>query len=644
MMNDMDSRIRKARLALILKTGRLRLWFFFPATSHYCYLSESGDYEREYNPAEFFQLFHRDDIERMNSIIYNICDGKQDGGKMTMRSRAEKEEDCRHYEVSISVVSRDEHGMPSSLMGIQHDVTKEYRRQEKARRLLMRYHTIFNSSLLDMLYYDKNGVLTDINERACKAFNVKSREQVLNGSFILQNNPFYNQISLGQMENSRTSSIVDFTYYQEDRYRLDEFGLKGKMYYESTINPIRNEEGELEGIYMSGRDISEMVESFHRQQEGVRKLQQGTESIKQYVANIDYALSVSHVQMVNYYPQAYTFEIVNRENHSSLRMSQLRCIRLATPRFRRTVNSVLNRMDHLTKNGIVQAIETEIRDKKGRQIWLLFNMVPMLDGEGRVERYFGMYRDITDMVETEQRLAVETKKAQETELLKQTFLTNMSYEIRTPLNNIVGYAGLFTGEHDEKDEPFFVDQIKRSTEELLLLVNDILYISRLDAKMEEYKKEEVDFALAFEGQCQMGMTAIKPDVQPLVNQSYNSLVVDIDMKHVSMIIQRLCAIACQSTTHGSITASYEYHSGELTIRIEDTGKGFRAEEMPHVFDHFSRNAEGEIIGSGLDLPIIQLLTQQMGGTIDIQSGYGKGTSVWVSIPCTATVIERKLRN
>lgn len=641
MTKDMDSKRQKARLALILKTGRLRLWFFYPATCHYCYLSETGDYEREYNPAEFCQQFHRDEIERLSSIIYDICDGKQVTAKMSLRSRAKNESDCRYYEVSISVASRDAQGTPTSLMGIQHDVTEEYRRKEKIRQLLVRYHTIFNSSLLSMLFYDKNGVLTDINERACKDFNVKSREQVLDGSFLLENNPFYSQIPLDKMENSLTGSIIDFNDYQEEKYRLEELKLSGKMYYESTINPIRNEQGELEGVYMAGRDVSEMVNSYHRQQEGVKLLQQATESIWQYINNIDYALSVSGVQLVNYYPKAYTFEILNRETHSNLHMSQLRCIRLATPRFRRTVNSVLNRMDHLTKHGISQAIETEIRDKKGRQIWLLFNMVPMLDDNGEVERYFGTYRDITDTVETEQQLAVETQKAQETELLKQTFLTNMSYEIRTPLNIILGYAGLFTGEHDEKDEPVFMEQIKHSTQELLRLVNDVLYLSRLEAHMEDYRKEIVDLAQTFDGQCQIGMTDIRPGVEVFINQPYNSLVVNIDMNHVSMIIHRLCALACQSTSDGSITAGCEYHRGELTIRIEDTGMGFTEEELSHLFEHFARDAKGDIIGSGLDWPIIQLLTQQMGGSIDVQSDYGKGTSVWVSLPCTASVLKRK---
>lgn len=642
MKQDVDNNKQKARLALIMKTSKLRLWFYDPTTRYFCYLSEEGDYEREYNPVDFALFFHRDDLDGMRQMIFDICEGKVDEAKVNVRSRATKESDCRYYEMSFSVMSRGDDGLPTLLMAIQHDVTEEYQRQQKINQLLVRYQTIFNTSLLDMLYYDKNGVLTDLNERAAKTFNVKSREQVLDGRFLLKNSLFFSHIPLNEMTNTLTSSIIDFSDFNLPEYRLEEFGLKGKMYYESTINPIRNEKGELEGVYMSGHDISEMVSSYHRLQNSLKQLQQGTESIKQYIANIDYALSVSGVQLVNYYPHSYTFELINRESKKSLRMSQLRCIRLATPRFRRTVNSALNRMDHLTKRGIVQSIEIEIRDKKGRQIWLLFNMVPMLNEKGEVDRYFGTYRDITDVVETEMQLGVETKKAQEMEVLKQAFLTNMSHEIRTPLNNIIGYAGLFTGDHDMADEPFFVDQIKSSTNELLLVVNDILYISRLEANMEEYKQEPVDFASAFEGYCHDGLMAIQPGVQSVIVQPFNKLVVNIDGKHLAKIIQRLCYYSCMMTVRGSITVSCEYHRGELIIRIDDTGNGFTEDVAPHIFDHnFARDENGRLVGSGLDLPIVQLMTKQMGGTIDIQSDFGKGTSVWVSIPCAASVIERK---
>ena len=640
----MDTMKQKARLALILKTSKLRLWFFHPATRHYFYLTDTGEYDREYNPAEFAQFFHRDDLDLMRKIIFDVCEGKQEKGKVMIRNRADNDADCRYYDMSISVAHRDANGEPSLIMTIQHDITEERRRQDKVNEMLIRYQTIFNSSLLDMLYYDKDGVLRDINERACTSFNVPSRDMALDGSFLLKNNPFYSQIAIDKMENSNTGSIIDFAKFQDPEYRVDELQLKGKMYYESTINPIRKDDGELEGIYMAGRDISEMVESFHRLQDGVRNLQHGTEHIRQYIANIDYALSVSSVQLVNYYPHSYTFEIINRSNNSKLHMSQLRCIRLATMRFRRTVNSLLNRMDHLTKRGITQAIEIEIRDKKGRQIWLLFHMVPMLNANGEVERYFGMFRDITDMVETEQRLAVETKKAQDTELLKQTFLTNMSYEIRTPLNNIVGYAGLFTTEHDEADEPFFLEQIKQSTGDLLVLVNDVLYISRLEADMEEYYYEKVDFATQFESICRGALSAINTEVTAEVIQPYRSLEVEIDLPHLQMIIERICKLSCALTTSGSIITNYEYHSGELTFHLEDTGTGIPPEVLPHIFDRFARNNQGLMVGSGLDLPITQLLAKQMGGTIDLQSDFRKGTSVWVSIPCKAYTIDKKRDN
>ena len=95
------------------------------------------------------------------------------------------------------------------------------------------------------------------------------------------------------------------------------------------------------------------------------------------------------------------------------------------------------------------------------------------------------------------------------------------------------------------------------------------------------------------------------------------------------------------TAHGTITTEIEYRHGELTFSIEDTGRGFTEEQIAQVSDHFSHNKDSMTVGSGLDMSIVQLLVKQMGGEIDIQSEYGKGTSVWVSIPCHASVIEKK---
>ena len=642
--NEANARRKEqnAHLALVLQAGRLRIWKYLPATRHYLFLSEEGTMEQRYNPIDFQQFFERDDFERLRTAIFDICEGKQNSAVLTLVSNAKDDAFLRHYEMTVSVDRRDSKGRVTSILGIQHDVTDEYRRLETVNQLLLRYHTVFSTSLVDMLYYDNKGVLQDINERACQAFGVPNREYVLNNKFLLKNNPFFADVSLEMIDNTRTSCIVDFGDYTDPVYHIDELGLADKkMYYESTINPIRDADGNLEGVYMAGRDITEMVVSYRRQKEGAEKLRKVNEDIRQYISNINYALRISDIRMVNYYPKSFTLEMSDNITQSQMKLSQLRCIRLATPRFRRTVSSVLNRMDHLSPYNIQVNIETEIRDKKGRQIWLLFNLVPMLDADGKVERYFGMCRNMTDMVETENRLAVETKKAQETELLKQSFLSNMSYEIRTPLNNVVGFAGLFNTPHDEADEPAFVEQIKTNSNNMLTLVNDVMLLSSLDANMVEYRKDDIDFAQIFASHCQMGWSNANPQIKTIIDNPYESLVVNIDMEHVGKVIEKLCWLSALTLKEGYAKARYEYRRGELLITIEDTGDGIPEEGMAHIFDRFVHNIDNHLLGTGLDLPIVQAIVRQMGGTIEIESKLHQGTTAWVSIPCEAKNIERR---
>ena len=633
---------QNAHLALVLFAGRLRIWKYLPATRHYLFLSEEGSIEQRYNPIDFAQFFDRDDFETLRSTIFDICEGKRNSAVVTLVSNAKDDAFLRHYEVTVSVDRRDVNGHVTSILGIQHDVTEEYRRLESVNQLLLRYHTVFNSSLIDVVYYDGQGVLRDINERACKAFGVSDRNFVLQNEFLLKNNPIFADVDIETMNNIRSSSIVNFQNYEDPIYHLDEFGLTNKkMYYDSTINPIRDANGKLVGVYMAGRDITEMVVSYHRQKEGAEKLHKINESIKSYISNINYALRITNIRIVNYYPKSFTLEMSDNITQSQMRLSQLRCIRLATPRFRRTVSSVLNRMDHLSPYNINVNIETEIRDKKGRQIWLLFNMVPMLDANGKVERYYGLCREMTDMVEMENRLVVETKKAQETELLKQSFLSNMSYEIRTPLNNVVGFAGLFNAPHDEADEPAFVEQIKTNSNNMLTLVNDVMLLSSLDANMVEYHKEYVDFAKTFAAHCQMGWSNALPQVKTIIDNPYDSLVVNIDEEHVGKVIQKLCWMSALTLKEGFVKARCEYRRGELLITIEDTGDGIPEEGMAHLFDRFVHTLDDQLLGTGLDLPIVQALVRQMGGTIELDSKLHHGTTAWVSIPCEVQSVEKR---
>lgn len=636
-----DNKNKTNRLAIILQTGRLRLWIYKVSKRRYVSITETGDYTHEYNPIDFALFFDRDDFERMRSIIFEIREGNRENGTIRIKGVLEPDGSQKQYEVMISIVERDDKGRAKTLLGVQRDVTDILRREQEVSQLLMRYHTVFNSALSDMLYYDKDGYLSDINDKALETFNITDRQELIHSRQQLKDNLLFGSIDFKDTDVIRTTAIAEKDYLERNESRLKLLEDSDKFYYEASINSVTNQNGELEGTYISGCNVSEMVESFHRQEAGVKQLRKVHKNIQKYIHNINYALRVSGVRLVSYYPDSFTFEITNNINQTQLTMSQVRCIRLASPRFRKDVSIALNRLDHRVPKPIELTIEIILHDQKGRPIWLMFNMIPLFNDKGKVERYFGMCRNMTDMVETERRLSVETRKAQETETLKQSFLTNMSYEIRTPLNTVVGFAELFEIDHDPADETVFVDEIKKNSNQLLELVNDILFLSRLDADMIESNVAETDFALVFNSCCLVGLNNAKPGVKTIVQNDYEHLVVEIDIDLVNKVVQRECLIAAAFTQQGTIHCKYEYWHGELILTFEDTGTGFDNNLETTIYERFEHNPKLTDYGAGLDLPIIQAMVHKLGGKIEIQSEKNKGTTARITIPCKASLIEKK---
>ena len=636
-----DNKNKTNRLAIILQTGRLRLWIYKVSKRRYVSITETGDYTHEYNPIDFALFFDRDDFERLRSIIFEIREGIRESGTIRIKGIPEADGSQKQYEVMLSIVERDDKGRAKTLLGVQRDITDILRREQEVSQLLMRYHTVFNSALSDMLYYDKDGYLSDINDKALETFNIADRQELIHSKQQLKDNLLFGSIDFKNTDVIRTTAIAEKDYLERNESRLKLLEDSDKFYYEASINSVTNQNGELEGTYISGCNVSEMVESFHRQEAGVKQLRKVHKNIQKYIHNINYALRVSGVRLVSYYPDSFTFEITNNINQTQLTMSQVRCIRLASPRFRKDVSIALNRLDHRVPKPIELTIEIILHDQKGRPIWLMFNMIPLFNDKGKVERYFGMCREMTDMVETERRLSVETRKAQETETLKQSFLTNMSYEIRTPLNTVVGFAELFEIDHDPADETVFVDEIKKNSNQLLELVNDILFLSRLDADMIESNVAETDFALVFDSCCLVGLNNAKPGVKTIVQNDYEHLVVEIDIDLVNKVVQRECLIAAAFTQQGTIHCKYEYWHGELILTFEDTGTGFDNNLETTIYERFEHNPKLTDYGAGLDLPIIQAMVHKLGGKIEIQSEKNKGTTARITIPCKASLIEKK---
>jgi len=633
-----------AQLAMVLEANQTQIWTYNVQDSLFKTMSMNDGRQMSYSPIDFAQLYDHDDFIEMRNRIKAVRDGEEYSDSIIVKSALSKDasEPQRIYEVTISILYRDKHNHPTVILGTQQDITEDQKRSEKVKEMTLRYHTIFNSSLIDMIYYNADGTIADINDKACESFNFDDRESILNTKTNIADIPSMKDIDFNNTEQLYSSSIINLSEIGKPTGILANQPTEGNLYYEQDLTVFKDASGENSGIVIAGRNVTEMVNYHHQQVEASKLLEKTTKDIQQYIQNINYSMKVSNVLLVTYQPYTHELTISNDLEHTQHVMPQLRALPLVHRDDRRKALKLIRKMDNRQKVVLSDTFQTVMHDKEGHQIYLNFHLMPITDKDGVVTHYFGLCRDVTELIYTEQRLQEETNKALEEEKLKNTFLLNMSYELRTPLNAVVGFAELFNAEHDEEDEPVFAEEIKKNTNTLLSLINDILYISRLDAHMIEFNYQECDFALLFDGWCYMGWSNITPDVKVSVENPYNSLMVSIDQQNLCVVIQKTCFFSSLSTKEGTLRAKYEYRHGELMITIEDSGKGFDAEQLAKLFDRFSQEEEREDKqGTGLDLPIVKELIEQMNGSIEVQSEPGKGTLYLISIPCKMSLLDKK---
>ena len=632
-----------AQLSMILDSSKTQTWTYDIERELFTVISQQNTKETKYTPFDFPQFFERNDFQELRREIMVISKGKRESGNVFVRSSLSKHEGGAQqiFEVNVSVLRKDRRNNPTILLGIQQNITEEKEKIEKAQSLTLRYHTVFDSSQVDMVYYDAEGFLTDLNDTACETFKVADREELLKHRVHYKDIPALNVLDFDSFDNCQMSVISEENQIKAADKFLKQTLVRRKLYYEMNVSVIRDKDGQMMGIVTAGRDITEMVESNHRQREAGKLIEKTTRDIRAYINNINFSLRVSGVRLMSYHPETHELEISSDLNKTQYKMTALRAVSLLKPEERRKAKGLFRRMDKYQKEVFSNTLCTIMRDDKGRNIYLNFHVMPILNKDGKITHYFGMCRNETEMTYTEKKLQEETAKAQETEQLKSTFLLNMSYELRTPLNAVVGFAELYNAEHSPEDEPIFAEEIKTNTNVLLALINDILFLSRLDAKMIEFNYQPCDFAMLFDGWCYMGWSTLGPNVKVVVENPYTSLNVKIDQQNLGMIIQKLCVHSAYSIQEGMVRAKYEYRHGELMITIEDTGRGLTPEARAKAFDRFSGTEGGEKQGTGLDLPIVKELLDQMGGSIELQTEPGKGTVFYVSIPCEMISLEKK---
>ena len=157
------------QLTLVMNSNKKDVWTYDTAKNVFSMLTNSSRMQTEYSSPEFAKFYAPGDYSTLRTLIAQICEGEKESDTVLLHSRPEKgATGGRLFQTTLSVLQRDGKQRPRTLIGIERDITDETLKQKEARRLALRYHTVFHASTVDMVYYNADGVLTDVNDKACE--------------------------------------------------------------------------------------------------------------------------------------------------------------------------------------------------------------------------------------------------------------------------------------------------------------------------------------------------------------------------------------------------------------------------------------------------------------------------------------------
>lgn len=300
-----------------------------------------------------------------------------------------------------------------------------------------------------------------------------------------------------------------------------------------------------------------------------------------------------------------------------------------TPEEQNSVGSVFT--ECVRKKSIIKDLENWNIHKNGHLVCLLTNGIPVLDKEGNLVGYRGADKDITKRKNLEAELLESKVRAEASDNLKTAFLNNISHEVRTPLNGILGFAEFVLQpdlQQEEKDS--YLRILNESSDRLVNTITNYMDISLIVSGNMNVKSTQINVNKILEKIYNLFLPRCKTKGLNLFTHFQNGITPQImgDEGLLVKAISHLLDNAVKFTSTGTITIGYNIVDKTLEIFIKDTGKGIDPESQNAIFNIFM---QGEVSntrgyeGSGLGLSIARGIMELLGGKMSLESEKGKGS-------------------
>ena len=543
------------------------------------------------------------------------------------RSTKKHEHNWRYIrDVGIVEFDPEDNKKPINFYCTLYDQTEQKHQEQEEIQLTDRYRKLFDQSIVGQAFFNKDGYLLTSNQKFREILKFKGEKD-----------PFYYRYPLFDLPSFR---FISYSEVKDDMYFCMQtviYEREVNCYTEIRIHPIFNDSKQLEMYTLYIRDITLERELHHQHKKNIAQIQRTNKEIEQYENELKYLMQ--NIEM--------------RFFRSSFSKRQISFYKeMNAPEITMGFYELLS---YFTDSPYVEEMKKSPYDffKEPRTLlsharpffhdgpeleWHFIDSVPFYNEEGKFAGTYGVFRNVTNLINKQELLKEETERANQSGLRKSAFLANMSHEIRTPLNAIVGFSEVLPMLSTDEERQQIIKVINNNCDMLLRLVNDILALSSIESGGIRIEPTKTDFAQCFNNLAlSLAKRVQNPNVEFKTESPYPKFITTIDGGRIQQVVTNFVTNAVKYTQNGHIKIGYQkqvrHDKDGLYIYCEDTGAGIPKEHQKKVFDRFVK-LNDFVQGTGLGLSICKAIADNSGGEIGVTSeGKGCGSTFWLWIPC-----------
>ena len=581
-----------------------------------------------------YTYIHPDDREKFRTFIERLSDGTDQVGDCYYRwdynYTGQGEPDW--HDMYVRAIAEYEDGKAVNIIATINDETKTKQKEREVEQVSERYRSIFENSIIGMSFYSPEGWLLDANRIMRQICNFDSDS----------GDEFFSKVNLFDMSpfNEMLDRVHPEDYWACSLSIIPERNMR--VFLEISVHPIYDENDKLMYIAVTANDVTEERNMYLTVMENDARMKKMNAAIKNYEAELRYMLEATKMQTWRISLEREVLEFYNGLNTGvrSFHLSQMQ--KIFGDQEQEFVKALSNPAEALSKPLVyVGQMHPMVTLSSTENQWVQINCIPEFDKHGKLLGAFGVWRNINDLMRKQDQLRSETKRARESGQLKSLFLANMTHEIRTPINAIVGFSEVLSSMPGVEEKKEVIQIIKNNCDMLLRLINDILTASSLETGHMDIRPVKVDFVKTFNELFESLRPRVQePGVEFIKDNPYATLPIKVDVERVAQVFTNFLTNAVKYTHQGHIKLGYRTETRTfdgmqregLYAYCEDTGAGILPELQPKIFERFFK-IDDYVQGTGLGLSICKAFTDACHGDIGVISeGKGKGSLFWMWIP------------